>query len=532
MNHIELFAGCGGLSLGLESAGFNLLMANELSPMAAETFARNHLKADLDQQTNIDKVLWISSKHNRENIKKRLSENPLFECGSSKNHYSDLTNKKFSSEQLNRSLLVGSIADLNELLEKDERLLSLLKDRFGQNGVDLVSGGPPCQSFSMVGLRDHSNHRNTLPWEFAKFVGMVKPKMALLENVSGILRAFEIKGKKYYAWHEVAKAFAKVGYVPLCLHINAKYVGVAQNRPRFILLAFRKDLYDALKTTATDKVLLDALEPSERLLDSVAQGKDSEEPGSFKCFDIEKEKALFKGPLAKLYGYRTKEKMVSVKDAIDDLRSGGDAESSYVRSINEVLSNLHSFKRNKSLNHSHRKNGTKVQARFRLNQVINELDSTNASKLKKFIKYAEGALLDDSLIKEIAKPKHWLLNIDGSMLTKGTNEEIKDLLELLRTHKHSQRALQAHLPSPAVLGSPDDTSHYFKSKDMQRTLTVRELARIQSFPDWYEFKSIATTGGQRRKFQVPQYTQVGNAVPPLLGKALGDVCAYFIRLCS
>ena len=56
MNHIELFAGCGGLSLGLESAGFNLLMANELSPMAAETFARNHLKADLDQQTNIDKV--------------------------------------------------------------------------------------------------------------------------------------------------------------------------------------------------------------------------------------------------------------------------------------------------------------------------------------------------------------------------------------------------------------------------------------------------------------------------------------------
>ena len=43
MNHIELFAGCGGLSLGLESEGFDLLLANELSPMAGETFAYNHL---------------------------------------------------------------------------------------------------------------------------------------------------------------------------------------------------------------------------------------------------------------------------------------------------------------------------------------------------------------------------------------------------------------------------------------------------------------------------------------------------------
>ena len=47
MNHIELFAGCGGLSLGLETAGFELVMANELSPMASETFAYNILNAEL-----------------------------------------------------------------------------------------------------------------------------------------------------------------------------------------------------------------------------------------------------------------------------------------------------------------------------------------------------------------------------------------------------------------------------------------------------------------------------------------------------
>ena len=58
MNHIELFAGCGGLSLGLETVGFNLLTANELSPMASETFAFNHLNTDLENKKNINKVFW------------------------------------------------------------------------------------------------------------------------------------------------------------------------------------------------------------------------------------------------------------------------------------------------------------------------------------------------------------------------------------------------------------------------------------------------------------------------------------------
>jgi DNA (cytosine-5)-methyltransferase 1 len=61
---------------------------------------------------------------------------------------------------------------------------------------------------------------------------------------------------------------------------------------------------------------------------------------------------------------------------------------------------------------------------------------------------------------------------------------------------------------------------HYHSKEL-RTLTVREMARIQSFPDNFVFRSKVTTGGQQRKFEVPQYTQVGNAVPPLLGRALG-----------
>lgn len=59
-----------------------------------------------------------------------------------------------------------------------------------------------------------------------------------------------------------------------------------------------------------------------------------------------------------------------------------------------------------------------------------------------------------------------------------------------------------------------------------RTLTVREMARIQSFPDSFEFRSKITTGGKMRRFEVPQYTQVGNAVPPLLGRKLGQIVSY------
>jgi DNA (cytosine-5)-methyltransferase 1 len=54
-------------------------------------------------------------------------------------------------------------------------------------------------------------------------------------------------------------------------------------------------------------------------------------------------------------------------------------------------------------------------------------------------------------------------------------------------------------------------------------LTVREYARIQSFPDWYEFKDKYTTGGKLRKAEVPRYTQIGNAVPPLFAELSGIV---------
>ena len=77
MRHIELFAGCGGLSLGFESEAFELQLANELSPMAAETFAYNYLNEDLELGLHEgSRTYWIRSHLGRDQLAKRLREDP------------------------------------------------------------------------------------------------------------------------------------------------------------------------------------------------------------------------------------------------------------------------------------------------------------------------------------------------------------------------------------------------------------------------------------------------------------------------
>lgn len=527
MNHIELFAGCGGLSLGLETAGFELLVANELSPMASETFAYNHLNADLEAQRNIDKVFWVSSEHERDNIKARLRENPFNATGLGQQHHSDLLEMRPSPEELKRSLLVGSIIDINKILDKrGNTLLKALKGGLEEGEVDLVSGGPPCQSFSLAGLRDHTHHRNNLPWEFVRFVEKVKPKIALLENVSGILRAFRIDGEKFYAWYEVAKAFAKVGYIPLCLHINAKYVGTAQNRPRFIMIAIRQDIYRSIKRNCSDKELIKVLKPSADLASRIKKGEDPKY-GCLPCYDIEKNEFFFDITIFSQLASQ-KSKLVSVKKAIDDLRSKGVEESDYIERINSCYVKHHEHQLNKYVNHDERSNNSKVRARFRLYQIMNKVPKEHAKSISKHLKSEGLYKLDSGVISRVKK--YWMLDTSGTKLAKPSEEQILEILSQLYTKKQTQRALIASDPAPAALSIPDDACHYHESEEMQRTLTVREMARIQSFPDWYQIKSKVTTGGQMRKFEVPQYTQIGNAVPPLLGFALGKVCCGLIEL--
>ena len=87
------------------------------------------------------------------------------------------------------------------------------------------------------------------------------------------------------------------------------------------------------------------------------------------------------------------------------------------------------------------------------------------------------------------------------------------------------RVLDPFDSAPTITSLPDDLLHYSEP----RTLTVRENARIQSFPDWFQFKGKYTTGGSRRRNEVPRFTQVANAVPPLLAEQLGLILGRIVR---
>lgn len=90
--------------------------------------------------------------------------------------------------------------------------------------------------------------------------------------------------------------------------------------------------------------------------------------------------------------------------------------------------------------------------------------------------------------------------------------------------KMALRVLDPDRPSPTITSMPDDLLHYSEP----RTLTVRENARLQSFPDWYSFQGKYTSGGHRRKQEVPRFTQVANAVPPLAARAIGETLSDLI----
>lgn len=92
-----------------------------------------------------------------------------------------------------------------------------------------------------------------------------------------------------------------------------------------------------------------------------------------------------------------------------------------------------------------------------------------------------------------------------------SSAEIRNLFD---TKKASTKLLEPADQAPTLTTLPDDYVHYCEP----RILTVREYARIQSFPDWYKIRGKYTTGGDRRKVEVPRYSQIGNAIPPFFGE--------------
>jgi len=205
-----------------------------------------------------------------------------------------------------------------------------------------------------------------------------------------------------------------------------------------------------------------------------------------------------------------------IRDAIADLDSWPSHPQTENKEYCRQLQGFEAFVETNNevpyrLNHNKRRHSDRVVKRFsfyrlllehgidqRLLSVMGQQDEDSA------LRYALSEL------ENIKFPVTIQVDSSGSTETVESVEELAALAWLLRTKKHSQKVLAADAPSRTVVTLPDDYGHPIHP----RTFTVRELARFQGFPDNFEFMGKETTGAERRRVEVPQYTQVGNAVSP------------------
>jgi len=397
--YIDLFSGCGGLSLGLGNAGWKGVFAVEKDEMAFETFRHNLIDG---KHGHFDWPKWLP-------IKATTIQTLL------KNHKDNLLQLK--------------------------------------NKVDLITGGPPCQGFSQAGQRNPNDPRNQLSNQYVKMVELIAPKFVLLENVRGFNSIFsDAQGKKRKVPQSmiVKTKLEKLGYEVFHDYLNSRDFGVPQQRQRFLMIGIRNDI---LKVDANPFQVLENIRPD--FLNS-------------KGFS---------------------EKPISVKEAISDFEIARNSLVYHSGSPDNGFEKI-DYSPPKKLN-SYQKAMRKGLNGQKPNSL--RLPRHRESTVNKF-----------QMIQEICRP--------GVALNEFEREKIG-------TRKQAITVLNPRKPSKTLTTLPDDILHYSEP----RILTVRESARIQSFPDDFDFRGKYTTGGDRRTKECPRYTQVGNAVPPLLGEALGKM---------
>ncbi len=378
---LDIFCGAGGMSEGFIQAGFNVAFASDINKNAELTYVNRH---------------------------NQLGYPVKFAC---------MDIKEFSEEQF-------------------------LKNFIGDEKVDVVCGGPPCQGFSLAGKRSKDDPRNLLVKHYIKVIEIVNPRYFVMENVEGILSfivdKFEGNNNEIYTnkllTEILEKEFDKIGYKIKYKVLTASDYGVPQQRKRVVFLGFKK----------------------------------SEE----KIPDFPK----------------AKQKRVCVKEAIGDLAFLNSNEEAKEYCVKEFSK----YQRESKKGRTPDSNGNPIRSK--------KLNNHKASN-------------HNSLTEE-----RFALLSQGENLKELFNRLSEEDKEKYATRKKSCRKIKEDALSPTVVTLPDDLVHYSKN----RIMTVRELARLQSFDDSFEFLGKRTTGGKERKKDLPQYTQVGNAVPPLLARAVAE----------
>jgi len=407
--YLNLFAGAGGLSEGFTQVGFTPVAHVEIDTAACNTLRTRLAYHWLESQGCVNEYYdYLESAINRTQLYSRIPEYQI---------------SSVINEEIGEKTLPGLFRKIDELLD-------------GQS-LDIIVGGPPCQSYSLVGRsrdtnRMHGDHRNYLYVYYAKFLKKYKPRYFVFENVLGLLSANNGGGQLYL--DNMRQMFRDVGYeTEYRVLVGFKY-GILQNRRRIILVGKKgmtSNFYPEIEEWEPEITIGEVLYD----LPFIKAGEGSARP----CFL-------------------------------------GECQGHYLHDVGITDDN------------------TAVTWHWARPHAERDLE-----------------------IYRIAV-KQWDEN--------RKRLDYNDLPERLKTHKNRRsfldrfKVVAANLSySQTIVAHISQDGHYYIHPDIKqnRSLTPREAARIQTFPDNYYFESVSETPGYTAAFR-----QIGNAVPVLLARKIAD----------
>jgi DNA (cytosine-5)-methyltransferase 1 len=455
---LDLFSGCGGLSLGFLAAGFEISGAVEFDPDAAKSHGKNFHPGRPEHAVARDIIVT-------------------------------------DPDHLAAELALGPV----------------------QDAVDVIVGGPPCQAFARVGrpkLREIDAHpqafrhdpRARLYQEYLRYVDAFQPLAVLIENVPDVLN----HGGQNIA-EEICEVLAGKGYVCGYTLLNASFYGVPQMRERMFLIAYRRELnqevsfpkpthwmtlppgYDGSRAVAL-KVLNGLIREAHDYIEPPAPAK-SLPPAVTAEQAIGDLPAIFARALLASGGIRRGARRFDQPILYDNRRKVS-AYAQLMRRWPQFEAQSDGLK-----DHVIRYLPRDYALFARLNpgdqypeahrHALAMFNERLASTRKQGGKPREGSAEYKKLMASIVPP------YDASKFPNKWRKMWRD---------QPARTLMAHL-------GKDSYSHIHYDSEQARTISVREAARLQSFPDGFVF-----TGTMN-----PAFRQIGNAVPPLMGKALAEV---------
>lgn len=454
---LDLFAGCGGLSLGFQAAGFSIKAAIEFDPEAARSHGANFHGGDPAHSQARD----IIATH---------------------------------PENLAAELDLGPVAD----------------------AFDVLVGGPPCQAFARVGrpkLREIDAHpqafrhdpRARLYQEYLRYVDACQPLAVLVENVPDVLN----HGGQNIA-EEICEVLEGKGYVCGYTLLNASYFGVPQMRERMFLIAYRREVANAVTFP----------KPSHWLV--LPPGYEGSRAVALK---------LLKGQIADAHDYHMPfaasselPPAVTAEDALGDLppidaraefASGAlkrgarrfDVPIPYDRrrrisAYGQLMKSWPGFEAPADglKDHVIRCLPRDFPLFARLNPGDQYPQAWQHAMTMLDERVAELGRLGTPVLKGSAA---WLKLRDAIVPPYDATKFPNKWRKMWRDQP--ARTLMAHL-------GKDGYSHIHYDSEQARTISVREAARLQSFPDGFIFCGTMN----------PAFRQIGNAVPPLMAQAIAS----------